>query len=886
MKIISPKVEIITPIDGEKILKHIEICARNCYKSEDKITPDSARSMIKKLIALGHEAMIEHYNITVKLTCDVGCYDDKTYILTENGWKLFKDVKADEKVFTKTDNGKVCLYPITCIIEKHYKGLLHCYHSSQVNLKVTPDHNMWVFDNHKRSVKTKIWKFLESQNLTNKSYSFDKGGNKERNDCNRAIAIPATTRRCGVVKREFNGHTFDNLAFFEFLGWWATDGYLEKHGNHFIVSLSQFKTKGVQRIKYLLDKLNLDYSEYKGRYRIKSPALADFISKEFYQDKEDYSKSLDFKITPLIRNAYTNETEAFLQGVLGGDGTEYKDGRKIIYTASKQFALDLIELCFRCGKTANYYMANYEKQYASSPFSHNVPVYVVSICRTEKTWFDKTEKNYSEEEYDGKVYCVSLDKHHRLFVMREGKTCWCGNCYKDLTRHRHASFAIECLSGDTRVLKNMTIKELYERSQNQYGKTHNKTLHLRSVNGDGEIIPNKIKDVWYKGVAPVYQLKTNLGYTIKATENHFFKTKDGYKPLKELAVGDEVYVNGRPCLLSVSDDELKALYETYSAIEIADLYGVNISSVYRRLKQSGIFVPRKNDKNPEKYNKNHTWKSHEKMRNTILGLYANGRKPWNKGLTYEEDEGVRKQRDALIKHHHNKKRYDDRKLSQIDCNPSRVHDDFGSASNYICEICGAPAAEWHHINKNRRDNHPTNLMTLCINCHDKLHHGWEVGKKEHLDKIVAVEYIGEEDVYDIEMQSPYNNFVANGFIVHNSTRFCNYSKGKYGSELTFIKPCNLEKGTKEYNLWKECMVAIETYYNLMAGLGCKPDQLRMLLPHSTKADVMMTANLREWRHIFKLRCSPAAHPSVQEVMKMLLKEFKEKIPVVFDDIGD
>lgn len=117
-----------------------------------------------------------------------------------------------------------------------------------------------------------------------------------------------------------------------------------------------------------------------------------------------------------------------------------------------------------------------------------------------------------------------------------------------------------------------------------------------------------------------------------------------------------------------------------------------------------------------------------------------------------------------------------------------------------------------------------------------------------------------------------------------STRFCNYSKGKYGSELTFIKPCNLEKDTEEYKLWKECMVAIETYYNLMAGLGCKPDQLRMLLPHSTKADVIMTANLREWRHIFKLRCSPAAHPSVQEVMKMLLKEFKKKIPVVFDDI--
>ena len=58
----------------------------------------------------------------------------------------------------------------------------------------------------------------------------------------------------------------------------------------------------------------------------------------------------------------------------------------------------------------------------------------------------------------------------------------------------------------------------------------------------------------------------------------------------------------------------------------------------------------------------------------------------------------------------------------------------------------------------------------------------------------------------------------------------------------------------------------------------------MLLPHSIKADVIMTANLREWRHILKLRAAPAAHPSIQQLMKILLKEFKAKIPVVFDDI--
>lgn len=117
-----------------------------------------------------------------------------------------------------------------------------------------------------------------------------------------------------------------------------------------------------------------------------------------------------------------------------------------------------------------------------------------------------------------------------------------------------------------------------------------------------------------------------------------------------------------------------------------------------------------------------------------------------------------------------------------------------------------------------------------------------------------------------------------------STRYCNYSKGKFGNELTVMKPCHIKEGTPEYQIWLSTMETIEKNYNAMAELGCKPDQLRMLLPHSIKADVIMTANLREWRHIFKLRCAPAAHPTVQEVMKMLLGTLKREIPVIFDDI--
>lgn len=72
MKLIKPSIEILTPIDGEEILKHIEKIGRVCYKSEDNITKDSSKKFVSNLIKNGHEAMIEHFNITVKFICDRG----------------------------------------------------------------------------------------------------------------------------------------------------------------------------------------------------------------------------------------------------------------------------------------------------------------------------------------------------------------------------------------------------------------------------------------------------------------------------------------------------------------------------------------------------------------------------------------------------------------------------------------------------------------------------------------------------------------------------------------------------------------------------------------------------------------------------------------------
>ncbi len=118
-----------------------------------------------------------------------------------------------------------------------------------------------------------------------------------------------------------------------------------------------------------------------------------------------------------------------------------------------------------------------------------------------------------------------------------------------------------------------------------------------------------------------------------------------------------------------------------------------------------------------------------------------------------------------------------------------------------------------------------------------------------------------------------------------STRYCNYSKDKFGSELVMLKPINLKEGTPEYNIWLDMMNQIEHHYMEMAALpNIKADQLRMMLPHSTKADVMMTCSFAEWKHVFKLRCAKQAHPSVRQGMLKVLNLLYNQNPESFKDL--
>ena len=117
-----------------------------------------------------------------------------------------------------------------------------------------------------------------------------------------------------------------------------------------------------------------------------------------------------------------------------------------------------------------------------------------------------------------------------------------------------------------------------------------------------------------------------------------------------------------------------------------------------------------------------------------------------------------------------------------------------------------------------------------------------------------------------------------------STRYCNYTKEDFGTEITFIEPEYLEQGTDGWYYWKKSCQQAEWAYFKMLDWGCTPEEVRAVLPNSLKTELIMTANIREWRHFLKLRTANAAHPQMKEVARPLLNKFKQLMPILFDDI--
>lgn len=199
----------------------------------------------------------------------------------------------------------------------------------------------------------------------------------------------------------------------------------------------------------------------------------------------------------------------------------------------------------------------------------------------------------------------------------------------------------------------------------------------------------------------------------------------------------------------------------------------------------------------------------------------------------------------------------------------------------LTEISEGGIKELQHIEK---------IGRVCYKSEDKITEDGESAKK-FVKMLIGRGHEAMIEHSSLSVKFTVDRGVSHELVRHRiasfaqeSTRYCNYSKDKFGKEITVIEPCFFSPLSDSYTFWKHAMESAEAHYFSLLDSGATPQEARSVLPNSTKTEITITANYREWRNFFKLRTAKAAHPQMVQVTRPLLKELKTRLPIIFDDI--
>jgi len=339
--------------------------------------------------------------------CDESCYDEQTEVLTDSGWKFFKDLKEIDRVYTKDPKTDESFYVApTKFIRNYYSGKMVRFKTRSLNLLVTPNHNMWAMTSGKGRYGPP--KFEQAKDIIDKNRWFS---------------------RLSLWKGDGRPVTKEKLALAELLGWFLSKGSISKVKNKpYSVFIAQNKKNAANRksIVKCAKVLGLNPREYAESIAINNVNFACSLAR-FGKCNEKY-------VPQELKDSAPEVILAFLQAFLAGDGyINYSTNKKaknrmIFYTSSKQLADDLHELLLKVGFGASTKKRKIKGQvkwikdhYATS----SMDGYVVSALHSSAARVES--KHITEENYEGYVYCVTAPPHNLLMVRRNGQSVWCGN---------------------------------------------------------------------------------------------------------------------------------------------------------------------------------------------------------------------------------------------------------------------------------------------------------------------------------------------------------------------------------------------------------------------------------------------------------------------------
>ena len=355
-------------------------------------------------------------------TGEMGCYDDKTEVLTSEGWKLFRDVSRADKICTLDPTSHVIEFnrPDAIVSFDHHKKLVSIQNRA-VDIVVTPDHNMFVESQQSARKRRGNFEFVKARDLPSQSRIMRTGewiGQTHKSFVLPSVIVGHYEGR-QVQLHETGAIEIPMSDWLAFMGIWLSDGSVSANRESYRISIAQKKPAQTKRIEALLSKLPFDFSKGASEFYCYDKQLGSYL--------QQFGSASEKHVPQFIMELSSAQIRIFLDWFAAGDGTLMKTGFRIFYTSSKLLADQIQELLLKVGRVGLIKSRQRSgKIWIVDHFADASRIQYEVIERVKKlhSWIDK--RDTSLVDYNGRVYCASV-KNHVMYVRRNGKPYWCGN---------------------------------------------------------------------------------------------------------------------------------------------------------------------------------------------------------------------------------------------------------------------------------------------------------------------------------------------------------------------------------------------------------------------------------------------------------------------------
>ncbi|GGA11905.1 FAD-dependent thymidylate synthase [Okeania sp. KiyG1] len=819
-----------------------------------------------------------------------GCYSADTEVLTNQGWMTWNQVTSSTQLLAvNTDTKEAWFEKPSQLYEYDIDDELYYVKSNFIDLLVTKDHRMIISQRTSTENNWTEWFSKKAEDVYNTSVRYllncylKNSARKLPNDLPENIDLQTAFRIAGFFYR---------------------DGLRSINKNPDVV---RFRIKNPGKIDYLLS-LNLDVKKTEGnRFVIEHKSLASWIHRNF-------SNSEDKTVPIWLLELPGNLVASFWDGLQNSDGTNIKEKSWCCNSTNKN-ALEIIQATAHInGFRANLTLNN--KNEGEADKNHKpcwrlniseISTYPVEYCQENRDLGIKE----GFVNYKGKVYCASVSTG-ALLVRRNGKVIVCGNCIEHPQITFNCGFFPHsvmqqarthrigcCLSGNTKVRFGHSslskgenyYEETIEKLANlwHYGRKHQQTsndakymqesISRRTIltldTKTNQLVSSKITNIYINGEKETYTIKTVSGKEIRATLEHQFWTNQGWKRLKEFdnntqlcevqLTGIEEGVRSQPTP--------RPSQEGKSGVRRENCMGTLTLNNFEYRVDGGVLNPQKKDKMaPQEINfmekeiLDEKWMPgnlYEKSTINSIDFLL----PRNKNKTQLCEVGLTGNKIALQDINFLQQEILDEKSIAVNYYPK-------STTNFIDYLFPVPCSLFPKNNNN-------------LSCNRGI-----------FVEIESIEKFGKEITYDIEVEHPEHNFIANGLVVHNSFdvqsyRYCSgkviaVAEGKTDIETAFyLRPVGeySDRQGKKYYYSPEqreqdlqwCLEAAKKY-KLDLEFGMSEEHARGKIPFDYRQHFIVSFNCRSLLHFLDLRFKKNAQLEIQKLCELMWPHFQDWVP--------